>query len=51
MNEEQSSFLNNRLNALAEKQPDILILRDRLIAISGTHLVAPTVPESDLKDL
>lgn len=51
MNEEQSSFLNNRLNALVEKQPDILILRDRLIAISGTHLVAPTVPEPDLKDL
>lgn len=51
MNEEQSSYLNNRLNALAEKQPDILVLRDRLLAISGTHLVAPTVPEPDLKDL
>ena len=51
MNEEQNTFLTNRLKTLAEKQPEILILRDILLSIGGTHLVAPSRPEPDLEDI
>src|SRR5215475_12131647 len=51
MDEEQSNFLSNRLNQLAEVQTGILVLRDRLLELGGTHLVAPTEPDPDLEDL
>jgi hypothetical protein len=51
MDEEQSRFLNGRLNSLAEEQPRILLLRDKLLQIGGTHLVPPEEPDPDLEDL
>jgi hypothetical protein len=48
VDEEQNRFLSDRLSRLAEQQPGILLLRDKLLQIRGTHLVAPTEPEPDL---
>jgi len=51
MDQEQSDFLNRRLETLVLKQPRLLLLRDTLLAIGGTHLVAPSVPDPDLEGL
>ena len=51
MNEEQKIFLDGRLNNLAEQQPAILLLRDRLLKLNGIHLVAPTEPDPDVDSL
>jgi len=51
VDEERSRFLNERLGRLAEEQPRILLLRDKLLQIGGTHLVAPAEPEPDLEDI
>jgi hypothetical protein len=51
MDEEQKNFLDGRLNNLAEQQPAILLLRDRLLNLNGTHLVAPTEPDPDVDGL
>jgi hypothetical protein len=51
MDEEQNKFLNERLSRLAEEQPKILLLKDKLLHIGGTHLVAPTEPDPDLENL
>src|SRR5580704_11770916 len=51
MDEEQKNFLDGRLNNLAEQQPAILLLRDRLLNLNGTHLVAPTEPDPDVDSL
>jgi hypothetical protein len=51
MDEEQSRFLNERLNQLADEQPRILLLKEKLLQIGGTHLVAPTGPDPDLEEL
>jgi hypothetical protein len=51
MDEERKSFLDGRLNDLAEQQPAILLLRDLLLKLDGTHLVAPTEPDPDVDNL
>jgi hypothetical protein len=51
MDEEQKNFLDGRLNNLAEQQPAILLLRDRLLNLNGTYLVSPTEPDPDLDSL
>jgi hypothetical protein len=51
MDEERSLFLNERLSRLAEEQPRILLLRDKLLQIGGTHLVSPGGREPDLEEL
>ena len=51
MDEDQNRFLNERLCRLAEEQPRILLLKDKLLQIGGTHLVAPTEPDPDLENL
>jgi hypothetical protein len=51
MDEGQSLFLNERLSRLAEEQPRILLLRDKLLQIGGTHLVSPGGREPDLEEL
>jgi hypothetical protein len=51
MDEEQKSFLDGRLSVLAEQQPAILLLRDRLLKLNGIHLVAPTKPDPDVDSL
>jgi hypothetical protein len=51
MDEERSRFLNDRLSRLAEEQPKILVLRDKLLEVGGTHLVAPAEPDPDLEEL
>jgi hypothetical protein len=51
MDEEQKSFLDGRLNNLAEQQPAILLLRDRLLNLDGIHLVAPTESDPDVDSL
>jgi hypothetical protein len=48
---DQREFLDNRLLQLSETQPELLLLKDKLLKIGGCHLVAPTKPEPDLSPL
>jgi hypothetical protein len=48
---DQREFLDKRLQQLSQGQPNILLLRDRLLRIGGCHLVAPAKSDPDLEAL
>jgi hypothetical protein len=49
MDETQSSFLARRLAEAIRQQPEILALRNRLLALGGLELVAPPFVDADIK--
>jgi len=51
MNDEQRIFLDGRLKSAVEKQPEIELLRKRLLEIGGVELVPPSAPDADLPRL
>lgn len=51
MNIEQRKLLARRLRAATKHQPEISILRDKLLAFGGVELVAPPFPDLDIPAL
>ena len=45
MTERQKRFLNRRFREAVEQQPDFEVLRGLLLALGGSHLVAPSSPD------
>ena len=51
MTDEQRDLLSRRLKAAAEEQPEIEVLRTRLLVIGGVELVAPPNRDPDVPAL
>ena len=51
MNTEQRKLLARRLRAATRHQPQIPILRDKLLDIGGVELVAPAFPDLEIPTL